>query len=229
MMSSWQLQEAKNKLTKAQLDLRNAQEIIAAKGDEINQLQNKLSQYEKEKIKSEQAPKKNAVISLRSQAIDKLSGPEVKQMLKKHNFFCQNTNWSKKWSNPDGKGIQHQYEKQHDSEVVFDGATGLYWQQSGAIDYIPYKKAEDYIAKLNRDKFAGYSDWRLPTLEEAMSLMEPTQKNGDLYIDSVFDKTQRWIWTVDKESASRPWFVGFLFGDCGGGSLDDSTYVRAVR
>ncbi|MCA9733977.1 TIR domain-containing protein [candidate division KSB1 bacterium] len=168
-------------------------------------------------------------IVLRSIAESKLNAAEVKSMLKKHDFYCKTHDWTKEWSNPGGKGIKHNYEKQYDGEVVFDRTTGLYWQQSGAIDYIPYKKAEDYIAKLNRDKFAGYSDWRLPTLEEAMSLMEPTQKNGDLYIDSVFDKTQRWIWTVDKESASRPWFVGFLFGDCGGGSLDDSTYVRAVR
>ena len=32
-----------------------------------------------------------------------------------------------------------------------------------------------------------------------MSLMEPTKKNGALYIDPVFDKKQHWIWTSDRE------------------------------
>ena len=152
-------------------------------------------------------------------------------MLKKHNFFCQNTNWSKKWSNPDGKGIQHQYEKQHDSEVVFDGATGLYWQQSGSSNHMVYKDAVKYIEQLNREKYAGFTDWRLPTLEEALSLMEATQKHGDLYLDPVFDKTQYYIWTVDKTPAGGVWVVNFGGGYCSNddGVVYGSSYVRAVR
>jgi hypothetical protein len=76
--------------------------------------------------------------------------------------------------------------------------------------------------------FAGYRDWRLPTLEEAMSLMEPERK--ELYINPVFDNRQRWIWTADLYSASVAWFVSFYLGHCI--SLDIGIYdyhVRAVR
>jgi len=91
-----------------------------------------------------------------------------------------------------------------------------------------FAKAEEYIQKLNKDHFAGCTGWRLPTLEEAMSLMEP-KKHGDLYIDPVFDKTQRWIWTADNASAGVAWVVGFYGGGCYNSRLHLYVYVRAVR
>ena len=69
-----------------------------------------------------------------------------------------------------------------------DYASSLMWQQSGADKYMEYEKAKEYVDQLNRDQFAGYSDWRLPTLEETMSLMEPTKNKNGLYIDPLFDK-----------------------------------------
>lgn len=91
-----------------------------------------------------------------------------------------------------------------------------------------YSDAQEYIKELNRQEFAGYSDWRLPTLEEAMSLMEREKKNG-LYIDPVFERKQEWIWTADKESASRAWVVSFDYGRCTRNALGYSDVVRAVR
>jgi hypothetical protein len=48
------------------------------------------------------------------------------------------------------------------------------------------------------------------------------------FFDPIFDKTLAWIWTSDKESASRPWSVGFIGGGCFGG-VDYGSFVRAVR
>ncbi|TVM01262.1 MAG: hypothetical protein CV087_11115 [Candidatus Brocadia sp. WS118] len=59
--------------------------------------------------------------------------------------------------------------------------------------------------------------------------MEREKKNGDLYIDSVFNDAQSWIWTADKESVSMAWSVGFRTGCCGAGSVINYSYVRAVR
>jgi hypothetical protein len=52
--------------------------------------------------------------------------------------------------------------------VVVDTLTGLMWQQSGSKKVKSYKEAKEYIKKLNKKQFAGYNNWRLPTLEEAV-------------------------------------------------------------
>ena len=127
--------------------------------------------------------------------------------------------------NPSGKGIQNDFEPRR--LVVIDRATGLMWQQSGTKDKVTYEDAKAYVAALNRNQFAGYSDWRLPTLEEAYSLVEPQKSSNELYVDPVFDATQRWIWTCDQPSASAAWLVNFLYGLCD--DLGFYGYVRAVR
>jgi hypothetical protein len=83
--------------------------------------------------------------------------------------------------------------------VVVDNATGLMWHQSGSDDYVDWDEAKEWVEDLNSEEgYAGYQDWRLPTVDEAVSLLESSQINGDLYIDPVFSKNQRWTWTGDK-------------------------------
>lgn len=165
------------------------------------------------------------IVGLRAQANESFNDEDVQKMIHEWGFFDSS-------KNKEGKGFFHLYEpsEQQKAKIVIDHATGLMWQQGGSNDSISFANAEKYIQKLNREKFAGYNDWRLPTLEEAMSLMEPTQKSGDLYIDPVFDKTQRWIWTADKQSAGVAWGVYFSDGGCYGYGVDSNLfYVRAVR
>ena len=102
------------------------------------------------------------------------------------------------------------------------------WERSGPADFKTFAGAQNYIENLNRHKFAGYSDWRLPTLEEAMSLMEPATNRG-LYIDAKFDAKQRWIWMSDIYSAGVEWVADFDLGSCHHRRVTDGSYVRVVR
>ena len=169
-------------------------------------------------------PGGNATISstkLRTQPIQGYSEQAVKAMLKDKGFFDTRMN-------SEAPGFSHKYKVQKDGKVVYDHASGLMWQQSGSAERMAYKEVKAYINALNSQGFAGYHDWRLPTLEEAMSLMEPTKMNADLYIDSKFDTGQRWIWTSDTIRASSAWVVNFGYGGCSSNDFSYN-YVRAVR
>jgi hypothetical protein len=92
------------------------------------------------------------------------------------------------------------------------------------------KSTQEEIKKINQKGYAGYCDWRLPTLEEAMSLMEPNKNINGLFIDPIFASDQSWIWTSDQvQSATLSWVVGFNGGVCDFTQFEDTNYVRAVR
>ncbi|MCA9401468.1 MAG: DUF1566 domain-containing protein, partial [Candidatus Omnitrophica bacterium] len=167
---------------------------------------------------------------LRSSPIAKLEPKQVKAMLFEKNFYCSKESLTKDWCNPSGGGMEHFFRKEKGGEVVDDYATGLIWEQSGSEE-MNYENTEKYIKQLNRKGFSGFNDWRLPTLEEAMSLMERVKKGGGLYIDPVFSKEQGWIWTADRYSASLAWSVGFHYGYCFHDPVANSSHacVRAVR
>jgi len=148
-----------------------------------------------------------------------LSEFEMKAMLFNRNFFD-------KRMNENGDGFPNNFDLENDNQAVVDNATQLIWQQSGSEYRMSHNQAQAYIDSLNNASFAGYSDWRLPTLEEAMSLMEASKRKDDLHIDRVFD--HQWaIWTSDKTASSEAWMVSFDRGSCTDKSID--CYVRAVR
>ena len=84
-----------------------------------------------------------------------------------------------------------------------------------------------FIRDLNTQRFAGYGNWRMPTLEEAMSLMEPTRNFNKQYTDMLFDPKQASIWSSDRESSFWVWFVDFETGVCSYGA--DGKYYNCVR
>jgi len=153
-------------------------------------------------------------------------------LLKQFDFYCKETNLSKQWNNPQGEGLANEFELQPDSTVVFDRTTNLIWQKGGSSRVMDFADAEKYIRGLNVEKFAGFSDWRLPTLEETMSLVEP-KRFDNRHIDPIFDQTQEQIWTADQKksaSSNTAWVVSFRDGLCADDMLVNNIYyVRAVR
>ncbi len=155
-----------------------------------------------------------------------LSEEAVQKMLQENNLFDIRIN-------PSGKGISHQYREveRNSVKLVIDDATGLTWQKGGSERRLTFEAAQAYVDSLNATNHGGYNDWRLPTLKEAMQLMEREWKSGGLllYLALVFDRTQLWIWTSDNESAGRAWVVVFNYGYCYRSGVVPDGYVRAVR
>ena len=161
---------------------------------------------------------------IKSAASPYLSLEQVTAMLVEKGFYDRE-------KNKNGTGITHQYEPKtiNGETIVIDHTTGLTWQQRGR-ESINYEGAKSYVIRLNKEGYGGFHDWRLPTLEEAMSLMEPVKnEDNQLFIDPTFDSAQRFIWTVDKPHAPGVWVVGFAGGSCYGFHVSTRLYVRAVR
>ena len=119
-------------------------------------------------------------------------------------------------------------------KFVVDNATGLMWHQSGSDDSMEWDEAKEWVEDLNSEEgYAGYNDWRLPTVDEAVSLLEPSRTNGDLYIDPVFSNKQRYIWTgdmfEDEEDDEVAWHVYFDDGGVFWSYVYYDSYVRPVR
>jgi len=76
--------------------------------------------------------------------------------------------------------------------AVVDEGTGLVWTRNANMPGKPlYWKAEEnvysFIQRLNRENYAGYGDWRLPTREEMEALLEFAMRQG-------FDPTRMDTW-----------------------------------
>ncbi|MDM8522526.1 SUMF1/EgtB/PvdO family nonheme iron enzyme [Desulfococcaceae bacterium HSG8] len=159
-------------------------------------------------------PATGPIYRLRSEP-RKLSEKDGKAMLAKYNFFNKSGDFRNDFTdNGDG--------------TVTDHITWLMWQRSGADDLMTFEEAWAYVDDLNSKQFAGYSDWRLPTLEELASLIENKEAEG-FCIDPIFDKRQRWCWSSDKRSSGSAWLVDFSDIDIGWSDLNDPSYVRGVR
>jgi len=133
--------------------------------------------------------------------------------------------------NTSAQGIENQYEAQivNQDLVVIDNRTGLMWQKGGSEAVMIFANAQDYIDSLNQRRFAGYNDWRLPTIDEAMSLME-NKKEGSYYLDPIFIINQApFIFTADTTPEEKPWIVYFFDGIATPESIMFNAAVKGVR
>ena len=162
-------------------------------------------------------------ITLRSSYSD-LSVSQVQSML---NISIREKN---NWGFYGHSTIIHRYDLKviYGDKVVIDHATGLMWRQSGSYENMEWEEAKKWVRELNNRGYPGYNDWRLPTVEEASSLIESSESNG-LYIDPIFSNKQEWIWTGDVYGSEGVWGVSFGSDLVFWVNFTSEFYVRPVR
>ncbi len=199
----------------------------------ISDLQGKIKELENEKTKVLNIPavERHPLDSLFQSVFQfrnkpaKLSDEDVKIMLNQHNFFDS-------YLNKKGKGFNNGFvcDTIGNDKVVIDNASGLMWQMGGSSSYMELSGVKEWVKGLNNQRYAGYDDWHLPTLEEVMSLMKPEENENGLNISDLFDEKQDWIWTCDNvKGSSWVWVVGFDGGGCNYGDFGVNIFARAVR
>jgi len=122
--------------------------------------------------------------------------------------------------------VRNDFEDNGDGTIT-DHATGLMWQKSGSDNHMRYAEALNYADNLNRRQFAGYRNWRIPTIEELMSLTDSEKTSDDLFVDPIFDKKIKCLSSDERLSSEWVFCIYFYNGEVYWNDL--SSYVRLVR
>ncbi len=101
-------------------------------------------------------------------------------------------------------------------------------------------KVEDWFANYHQERYADYTDWRLPTLDELMNLIEYDNKRDraeSIVTDPYFERVSRGIlpirdteihsasliWSSDIDKKGSHWGVDFLYKSI----IHENTSLRA--
>jgi hypothetical protein len=128
----------------------------------------------------------------------------------------------------------------HADGIGFEPGRGLYWTADDVSDErVDHDEAVAAVTHLNEQSFGGFTDWRLPSVEELFLLADRTRYNPA--IDTEFFPSCRsdWYWTATDDASEQKdkgsghshyaWVVGFYYGDSHVGHRDGYSRVRAVR
>ena len=168
----------------------------------------------------------------------KLKEKDIRPLVKEKGFFDKKLNEKGNFANDfvdNGDG------------TITDRATGLMWEQGGSKKLTSFYTAKKYVKKLNKKKYAGHNDWRIPTIEELYSLLEPN-RSKQLYINPVFSTIPTHCWSADRSGlpslVEKGGVAQYLTLDYKEGTFSDahdgfqpggssagnwSSFIRAVR
>ncbi|GAB7081223.1 protein kinase domain-containing protein [Megalodesulfovibrio paquesii] len=125
--------------------------------------------------------------------------------------------------------VRPQFSCEAEGETVLDTAHGLRWQRSGTVYACSWQEARAYVDQLNVVRFAGYADWRLPTVAELASCIDPDKEPGLSCTDSCFDPHQTTCWSADRRSYISAWRLHAAMGFIQWVDMHCQTHARAVR
>ena len=127
--------------------------------------------------------------------------------------------------------------------TVSDTKTGLTWKkcsegQSGvdcrigtATTYRWQGALQQAQSVNNNGGFAGYKNWRLPSIKELNSIVEEQCSEPSINLAVFPESPSDWCWSSSPSAyvSSYAWLVNFNFGYSNGNGKVNNGFVRLVR
>ena len=117
-----------------------------------------------------------------------------------------------------------------EDKTVFDSKNQLIWLKNDTWQmtgkWMNWVQSRDYALELNRQQFAGYTNWRLPTPAEAKSLYDKSRGSKDYtgktsWLHPIFPEGYSFLcWTSEVKNKVQ----GVRFGYRKGGIMFDNIY-----
>jgi len=113
--------------------------------------------------------------------------------------------------------------------TVTDNNTGLMWQRQDDANYRLWDSAVEYCNNLT---LGSYSDWRLPSKKEFITIFDYSLPYPGPMINSIFTNTKLsayWSSTSDAQFSNRAWKLFFNRGSILQDYKSSFSFVRCVR
>lgn len=137
---------------------------------------------------------------------------------------------------PECVGVEGRF-VDHEDGTVTDRCTGLVWQRNpldinddGAIDLEDQLSWDDARSLADDLRLGDHEDWRLPAIEELITLIDFTRLDPAMD-DDVFGVESAFYWssTLEASDTGTAWGVNFGFGDVNIHDTQIDGQVRFVR
>lgn len=113
-------------------------------------------------------------------------------------------------------------------DTVVDMAAGLIWQRKDNGEPVNRVQADSFIEFLNKRQKSGIFTWRLPTVNELLTLVNDPELPESTCPDYIWREKRDWYWSGDRRSEKTAWFVNTRLGFTGWQNNSCNNYVRAV-
>ena len=114
-------------------------------------------------------------------------------------------------------------------EGWLDQSSHLEWQRQPSPFPLTWEEAREYLQTLNQKEPSAPIPWRLPTVEELLTLVQPTAEVEDLCTPTIFDPEKKWFWSSDTRTFISTWFLDLASGYVAAQDTTCLFYVLPVR
>ena len=124
------------------------------------------------------------------------------------------------------------------TECVRDNVTGVVWEGKNAVEprsagaTMPYAAVAAYVNYVNSIALCGFTNWRLPTIHELLSIVHYGVSNPAINTEWFPNSTRERYWSSTPSvvsSSPQNWVMDFLDGDLDRVHRGSSVRVRLVR